>query len=362
LDDDIPGIDDDAFILYTSGSTSQPKGVRLTHRGVVENGFHIGERQGLRQGDRVLLPVPLFWSYGCANALLAAFTHGAALVLQARFEAAAALDLIECHGCTAIYTLPGITSALIREPTFAPARTLSLRTGLTIGTAADVRAAAETLGAHEICNIYGASETYGNCCVTPHDWPLERRMACQGPPLPGNTIRIRNMDGDDILPAGVVGRVEVKGYVMPGYHGASSALNATVFTADGFFKTGDLGQIDSDGAIVFASRESEMIKKGGINVSPAEVEDVLMQHEDIAAAAVVGMPDEAKGEIVVAFVVPVAGRPLVPSAVLAHCRRMASSYKVPDRVFIRDSLPTTNTGKLLRRDLRATAIALAKTT
>jgi fatty-acyl-CoA synthase len=361
FDADASDPDDDAWILYTSGSTSHPKGVRLTHRGVIQNGFNIGERQGLVPGDRVFASAPLFWSYGCANALPAAFGHGATLVLQPRFEPHGALDLIEQHQCTAIYTLPGITNALVRDPGFAPARTKSLRTGVTIGGAADIHAAAETLGVRNICNIYGASETYGNCCVTPHDWPLDKRAACQGPPLPGNTVRIRAMDSDRILPMGEVGRVEVKGHITPGYHGASAALNATAFTTDGYFKTGDLGQIAADGTFVFASRESEMIKKAGINVSPAEVEDILLRHADIAAAAVVGVPDAERGEIVVAFVIAESGRALDPRAIADYCRGVASSYKVPDKIFVRDSLPTTNTGKLLRKDLRETAITLTKT-
>lgn len=360
LDADASDAEDDAWILYTSGSTSYPKGVRLKHRGVIENGFNIGERQGLVPGDRVFASAPLFWSYGCANALPAAFGHGAALVLQPRFEPREALDLIEAHQCTGIYTLPGITNALVRDPGFAPARTKSLRTGVTIGGAADVRAAANTLGVRDICNIYGASETYGNCCVTPHEWPLDKRAAGQGPPLPGNTVRIRAIGSDDILPMGEVGRVEVKGYITPGYQGASAALNATAFTPDGYFKTGDLGQIAPDGTFVFASRESEMIKKAGINVSPAEVEDILLSHADIAAAAVVGVPDVEKGEIVVAFVIPEHGQALDPRAISDYCRNVASSYKVPDKIFVRDSLPTTNTGKLLRKDLRETAITLTK--
>jgi fatty-acyl-CoA synthase len=353
--------DRDAFILYTSGSTSHPKGVRFKHYGIIENGFNIGERQGLAPNDRILVPAPLFWSYGCANALPAAFTHAAGIVLLSRFESRQALDLIETHQCTGIYTLPGITNALIRDSNFSSRRTSSLRTGVSIGGAADIYAAAEVLGVPDICNIYGSSETYGNCCVTPHDWPLNKRASCQGPPLPGNTVRIRALDDERILAAGEIGRVEVKGYVTPGYHGASAALNTTSFTSDGYFKTGDLGQITHDGNFVFAGRESEMIKKSGINVSPAEVEDILLGHADVAAAAVVGVPDSETGEMVVAFIVPENNRTLDPQVVADYCRAVASSYKVPDKIFIRDSLPTTNTGKLLRKDLRLAAISLVQT-
>ena len=191
---DGPSAVDDAIIIYTSGSSSQPKSVPLSHYGMIENGFNIGERQGYGPDDRVLLAPPLFWSYGNANAMSATLTHGATLVLQGKFDAGEALGLIERHRCTALYTMPAITSALISHPAFQPERTRTLRTGLTIGAPQDVLAAAQVLGAAEICNVYGQTESYGNCCVTWHHWPLQRRANCQGLPLPGVKIRIVHAD------------------------------------------------------------------------------------------------------------------------------------------------------------------------
>jgi len=159
--------EDDALILYTSGSSARPKAVRLRHGAVIENGFNIGQRMHLGPDDRVLLAPPLFWSYGAANALPATLTHGATLVLQGRFEPGEWLGLIERRRCTAVYTLPSMTGAALRHPEFRRERVKSLRTGLMIGSPEEVRAAAEELGADQICNIYGATETYGNCCVTP---------------------------------------------------------------------------------------------------------------------------------------------------------------------------------------------------
>jgi len=340
--------EDDAIIIYTSGSSSRPKSVPLSHGGIIENGFNIGERQGYSPIDRVLLAPPLFWSYGSANALSAVLTHGATLVLQSRFEPGEALDLIEQHHCTALYTLPAITAALISHPEFRPERTKTLRTGLTIGTAQDVVTAADVLGAREICNVYGQTETYGNCCVTWHHWPLERRAACQGPPLPGVTIRIA--DG---------GMIEVKGHVMRGYIGASASQTEAAMTADGFFRTGDMGELTATGDIRFIGRTTEMIKKGGINISPAEVEDVLMRHPAVALAGVVGVPDPTQGELIAAFVVPKPGQTLTEAALAAHCRELASRYKVPDFISFREALPVTATGKLLRRDLKTLAAAFS---
>jgi fatty-acyl-CoA synthase len=343
---------DDALILYTSGSNARPKAVRLQHGAIIENGFAIGERMRLGADDRVLLAPPLFWSYGAVNALPATVTHRATLVLQSRFEPGEWLDLIERHRVTAVYTLPSMTGAALRHDEFRPERVKSLRTGLMIGSPEEVRIAAEELGVREICNIYGSTETYGNCCVTPCDWPLDRRMHSQGPPLPGVTLRIVDAASGHGLPPGETGAVEAAGYVTPGYAGASAAHNVTAFTADGYFRTGDLGFLDGEGDFHFAARDAEIIKRAGINVSPAEVESVLLQHPGVAQAAVVGAASGERGEAIVAFVVPHPGATPDADALREHCRALASSYKVPDYIEIRAALPVTETGKILRRTLK----------
>jgi fatty-acyl-CoA synthase len=346
---------DPLVILYTSGSSNRPKAVPLDHFATIENGFNIGERQGLVRGDHVLISIPLFWSYGAVNALPATLSHGAALVLQSHFEAGGALDLIEREKCTAIYTLPAITNALIAHPNFRSDRTASLRAGVTIGAPQDITKAAQELGVDQICNIYGGTENYGNCCVTPHDWPLERRAASQGPPLPGVSVRIRDPKTSRLQGPRELGEIEVRGYLTRGYVGDSSRFNAETFTDDGFFKTGDLGSLDDDGTMHFAGRRSEMIKRSGINVSPAEVEDALQQHVDVGLAGVTGLEEASRGEIIVAYVVARPGHEIDPPSVLAFCREQLSRYKLPDRLIVADSLPLTATGKLMRRELKAMA-------
>ena len=355
-------VDDPALILYTSGSTSYPKAVPLLHHQIIENGFNIGERQGLTPDDRVLLSPPLFWSYGSANAMLATFGHGAALVLQGRFEAGESLDLIEKERCTSLYTMPGMTAAMLAHKDFRRERTRTLRTGVTIGTPQDVGTVANELGAREICNIYGQTESCGNCAVAWHHWPLELRMHVQGPPLPGVSIRIVDEATGQPVGPNTPGLIEVKGNVTPGYDGVSAENNAKAFTADGFFRTGDMGQLTPEGHLQFLARTTEMIKRAGINIAPAEVEEVLRTHPDVAEAGVVGAPDPDKDEIVLAFVVAKPGKTLTEDILRAHCRAEAASYKTPDRVEIRDSLPTTATGKLMRSELKNLAAKLGPRT
>ena len=150
----------------------------------------------------------------------------------------------------------------------------------------------------------------------------------------------------------------MKGNLTPGYDGASADNNARSFTADGYFRTGDLGMLTPEGDVVFLARTTEMIKRAGINIAPAEVEDVLRHHPGVAEAAVVGAPDPEKGEIVIAFVVAKPGVRLTEEILRAHCRAEAASYKTPDRVEFCDALPTTATGKLMRSQLMTLAAKL----
>lgn len=346
-----------AVVLYTSGSTAQPKAVPLLHFGLIENGFHIGERLGLGGEDRVWLGSPLFWSYGCANALMATFTHGATLVLQEQFVPAAAIALIEANACTAAYLLPTLIHALLGDPSFDSRRVATLRTGLTIGSPDEVRLAAESLGVTSICNLYGSTEVYGNCCVTPHWASLDERLTSQGPPLPGVTLRIVNPQTAAIEPVGAVGEIQVKGYLTPGYIGVDM-VSSGVFTDDGFYRSGDLGYLDERGWLHYVSRESDMIKTSGINVAPLEVEQCLLGFDGVGEVGVVGVPDTVRGELVVAYVVATSGHRLDEPTLIASCRESLASYKVPARVVIVDDLPKTDTGKLSRKLLRELATTM----
>lgn len=344
-----------AFVLYTSGSTSTPKAVPLCHRDLVVNGFHIGERMGLSAADRVWLGSPLFWSYGCANALMATVTHGASLVLQEHFTPDGAADLFARERVTAAYLLPTIIDGLVTEAAEEVRAVESLRTGLTIGRPDVIGRAVTELGIPDICNIYGSTETYGNCCVTDHRMPLERRRVTQGRPLPGVEIRIVD-DSGGVLPAGEPGEAQVRGRLTPGYLG-DDAATAAAFTPDGWYRTGDRLTLGADGCVAFVDRTGDMIKTSGINVSPAEVEGFLAGHPGVREVLVVGAPHPSKDEVAVAFVVA-HGPSLTADQLIQHAKRNIAGYKVPWLVVIVDELPRTGTGKLVRRGLRERAAAL----
>ena len=347
------GPDDVWCILYTSGSTATPKGVRLTHGGVIENAFAIGERQHLSAADRLWLAVPLFWSFGSANALPAILTHGGCVVMQESFEAGEALELLERERCSVYYGMANMARAILRHPDRARCALASMRTGLTIGLPEDVAMTMEAVAARELCNVYGSTETYGNCAVTDAHDPLPLRLHTQGLPLPGMEIRVVHPDTRAVLPAGDVGELCVRGHVTPGYHRAPE-LTAGAFDREGFFLTGDLGLVGDDGRVRFRGRLKEMIKTGGINVAPLEVEEVLLQHPDVLQVHVVGVPDRDKGELVAAALELRPGATAAAGTLLAFCRERLASYKIPAKLAFRkaEEFPRTPTGKIHKPGLR----------
>lgn len=347
-----------AMVLYTSGSTARPKAVQLTHGAAVEHAAQVAERMGIRPGDRVFVPVPLFWSYGGANALAVSLVTGSAIVLQETFDAGGALDLVERYGCTVAYTLPNITQALLDHPSFAPERVASMRGGMTIGASRDVRAAAEELRITEICNAYGSTELYGGAAVTPHTWSVDHRCTSQGLPLPGMRVRILDPETGAEMPAGEPGEIVVAGHVTPGYLDQPEET-AAAFTPDGAFRTGDLGYLDGDGELHFVGRASEMIRTGGINISPLEVEDFLLAHPAVLEAVVVGADEAARGQVAIAFVRVGALGETDEEELRGFCRERIASYKVPARIVIgTEELPRTTTGKVARADLRTEAVRI----
>lgn len=350
--------EDTAFVVYTSGSTKQPKAVPLAHRNLIVNGFHIGERLRLGGEDRVWFASPLFWSFGCANALMATMTHQACFVLQERFEAREAAELMRREHVTAAYLLPTMSEALEAAVPDELRALECLQTGVTIGRPDEVERAAVTLGISGICNVYGATETYGNCCVTDRQQPLDERLHTQGQPLPGVELRIVEPETGDRLDIGAVGELHVRGRITPGYLNDDEA-NAAAFSPDGWYRTGDRMTINSDGSVTYLGRLSDMIKTSGINVSPAEVETFLSTHPDIAQAVVLGAPHPTRDEVVVAFVVP-RDDALTAETVIQYCRDNIASYKVPWVVSLVPSLPQTGTGKVSRRDMLDAATSLVR--
>jgi fatty-acyl-CoA synthase len=343
--------DDVAMLLYTSGSTATPKGILLQHGHWITNSFHIGERQHVSSEDRAWLAVSLFWSFGCVNALPNMLTHGACVVLQEHFDAGQALALIEQERCSIVYVTPNMVQAMLDHPD-RPTRDLScLRSGATIGTPEQI-AQVVSLGARDICNIYGLSETYGNCAVIDAAEPLQVRLQSVGAPLPGVTVRIAHIETGQPLAAGEVGEIRIRGPLFLAYYKEPEKTRES-FDADGYFRTGDLGLLDEQGRLYYRGRLKEMIKSGGINIAPVEVEEILMRHPAVLTAYVIGVPHPTLDEALVAILIAQPGMQVSAQTLKAYCQGELAAYKVPSRFHFTtpDQLPLTTTGKLQKMKL-----------
>ncbi|MDA1097353.1 MAG: AMP-binding protein [Proteobacteria bacterium] len=343
--------DDVACILYTSGSTARPKGVPLQHWGLIDNMWEIGERMHLGPDDRLWFAVSLFWSFGCVNALFAVMSHGGSMVLQHHFDAGEALRLIEAERCTVFYGTPNIALALAEHPDRTRRDLSSLRTGAAIGTPEQMQLIVD-LGVGQICNVYGLTEAYGNSAVTDAAAPVAQRLVASGEPLRGVELQVRDLETGQPLPRGQVGEIALRGHIMPGYLNDPETTAASM-TADGFLLTGDLGLVDAKGWVQFQGRRKELIKSGGINVAPAEIEAVLRGHEAVASVFVTGLPDPRLDQAIGAVVVLQADASVSEDALRQHCRQSLAAYKVPQHfVFVAASaLPVTSTEKLQRNRL-----------
>ena len=343
--------EDAALLLYTSGSTSLPKGVLLAHRGLIENMWEIGCRLHMEPDDRVWVAVSLFWGLGCVNALFAAFTHAAAIVLQESFEAGAALSLIAREGCTLLYGTPNMLAALMDHPERGLYDLRAVKKCATIGSPDQMRRAIVEL-APLTCQIYGLTEAYGNSAVTDANDALEARATTVGFPLPGQSIRIVDPESGRALPQRGTGEIRVKGQTMIGYH-RDPQRSAEAFDEEGWLKTGDLGFFGADGRLRFRGRIKEMVKSGGINIAPAEVEEVLQAHPEVKEAYVIGLKDPVRDEIVAAVIIARPGSDPSAEALAAHCRKALAAYKIPRqwRFVAETALPLTVTGKLQKNRL-----------
>src|SRR5258708_2709393 len=339
-----------AFILYTAGSGGAAKGVMMRQGQCIENAYAIGERQRMGPSERLWLAVSLAWSFGAANALPAIMSHGGTIVLQEVFEPGEALRIFEAERISVVYTISNMVNALVTHPDLKRFDRSTLRTGVTTGLPEEIRRAIEDLGASQICQATGGTETYGNCCVSDALEPPEIRMTSNGRPPP----RVEGIVVDPVTrlpgPTGQIGEFTVRGkYLSPGYW--HDPERTAEHFRDGTYVPGDLAFFDDDGRVHFVGRVNEMIKTGGINVSPAEVENFLVTHPAIREAYVFGVPHEEKGEIAVACVQLADGANLTVPELLAYCRERIATFKIPSRVeFVTaDEIPHTSTGKVNRR-------------
>jgi acyl-CoA synthetase (AMP-forming)/AMP-acid ligase II len=342
-------------ILFTSGTTGVPKGVVMTHGRTLGVATDWVAMTGLGPDDRYLMVNPYFHMFGLKAGILASVAAGATMYPEPVFDADRALARVAAERITVLPGAPTLYQSLLDHPERDRHDLSSLRVAVT--GAADIpveliRRVASELPFSLIVTGYGLTEAGTASATSPDDDP-ETIATTVGRARPGFEIRI--VDGDRDLPAGETGEILLRGpSVMAGYLDDPAATAATL-SADGWLRTGDLGVVDERGCLRIVGRSKDMFIVGGFNAYPAEIENHLLRHPEVAQAAVIGIPDERLGEVGMAFVVTRSGATDRGDEILAWCRDQMANYKVPRAIEILPELPVNATGKVVKDELRARA-------
>jgi fatty-acyl-CoA synthase len=357
---DLPDVKpmDAAQIQYTSGTTGFPKGALLHHRGLVNNARYCFERMGVRDGDTVLNFMPMFHTSGCAVLTLGAVQFGCRMIIARIFDPPKMLDIIEGERVELLLGVPTTLVGLLEAQAARP-HDVAVRIAVAGGSMVPpelVRQVRSVFGC-DFETVYGQTESSPLLTQTLASDTLEDLCETVGPALPHVELSIRDPGTGAVVPVGQVGEICARGYVVMLGYNDNPAATAAAIDADGWLHTGDLGTMDARGYVRVTGRVKEMIIRGGENLFPAEIENVLLEHPDVIEVAVVGVPHARWGEEVACFVRLSSGASLDPGALRAHCRTQLAPQKTPAHWIAIDVWPLTGSGKIQKFVLRDRFVA-----
>ena len=346
---------------YTSGTTGFPKGVMLTHRNILNNGYYIGERQKFTEEDRLCITVPLFHCFGIVLAVMAIITHRATMVMIELFDPLMVLGAVQKEKCTALYGVPTMFIAEFSHPMFDIFDLSSLRTGIMAGSPCPIEAmkkVVKDMHMTEITSVYGLTEGSPGFTQTSVDDPLEKRVETVGKPLPNCEVKIVDPETGETLGTNQTGEICCKGYnVMKGYYKMPEKTKE-VIDGDGWLHSGDLATCDEEGYYSIVGRIKDMIIRGGENIYPREIEEFIHTIDSIMDVQVVGIPDEKYGEIIGAFIIKEEGSQLTSEDIRDYASNKIARYKVPKHIFFVQEFPLTASGKIMKFKLRDQAVEI----
>ena len=346
---------------YTSGTTGFPKGVMLTHRNILNNGYYIGERQKFTEEDRLCITVPLFHCFGIVLAVMAIITHRATMVMIELFDPLMVLGAVQKEKCTALYGVPTMFIAEFSHPMFDIFDLSSLRTGIMAGSPCPIEAmkkVVKDMHMTEITSVYGLTEGSPGFTQTSVDDPLEKRVETVGKPLPNCEVKIVDPETGETLGTNQTGEICCKGYnVMKGYYKMPEKTKE-VIDGDGWLHSGDLATCDEEGYYSIVGRIKDMIIRGGENIYPREIEEFIHTIDGIMDVQVVGIPDEKYGEIIGAFIIKEEGSQLTSEDIRDYASNKIARYKVPKHIFFVQEFPLTASGKIMKFKLRDQAVEI----
>jgi acyl-CoA synthetase (AMP-forming)/AMP-acid ligase II len=349
--------DDVSDILFTSGTTGDPKGAVCTHGQVVRAFADWASVVGLRHGDRYLVINPFFHAFGYKAGIVAALTAGATVFPQAVFDIPMAMEMVAEHRITMLPGPPAIYQTFLNHPDVDLSKLQSLRLAVTGAAAVPVELVERMkseLGFETVVTGYGLTEASGIATMCRHDDDPVTISTTSGRAIPGVEVRIVD-DGGREVPRLQPGEVVVRGYNVMREYFEDPEQTAEAIDADGWLHTGDIGVMDERGYVAITDRKKDMFITGGFNAYPAEIERLLLLHPDIAQVAVIGVPDERLGEVGMAFVVPTAGSSPDPEALAAWAKGSMAGFKAPRQVRVVEALPMNASGKVLKTELRGWA-------
>ena len=346
--------DDAAQVQYTSGTTGFPKGALLHHRGLTNNARLVFARAGCAPGETMINFAPMFHTSGCACLTLGAAQIGGRMIIAKLFDPPRMLDLIQSERVGFLLGVPTMLIGLLEAQSLQPRDVSSVKMALSGGAMVPpelVRRVKSVFGC-DFTTVYGQTESSPVVTQTKGDDSLEDLCETVGQPLAQTDVSIRDPATNAVAPLGAVGEICARGYcIMLGYNDNPQATAAAV-DVKGWLHTGDLGTMDARGYVRVTGRVKEMIIRGGENLFPAEIENTLLEHPDVAEVAVVGIPDERWGEIVACFLRLSAGAQLDRNALIAHCRARIAPQKTPARWIEVQEWPLTGSGKIQKFVLR----------
>ena len=362
LDECIAAQDLDTVInmQYTSGTTGFPKGVMLTNRNIVNNGYWIGEGLGLTPNDRLCVPVPFFHCFGCVIGVLGAYTHACAVVPLVTFDPLRALQYIDAERCTTLFGVPTMFIAELEQLDYHNLDMSSLRTGIMAGALCPeplMRKVMDRMHLTELAIAYGLTEASPGITLTPRDDSVELRTQTVGIALPDVEVKIVDPATGDECESGVAGELCCRGYnVMKGYYNNPKAT-AEAIDSEGWLHTGDQATRDDKGYVRITGRIKELIIRGGENIAPKEIEDLLRGNPKIVDVYVYGVPDERLGEEVAAAIKLKPGETATTDEIREFCDGRIARFKIPRLIRFVDSFPMTASGKVQKFKLRETHVA-----
>ena len=353
------GGDDVCHILFTSGTTGAPKGAMLTHSQVCRAYLVFAEVVGLQEGDRYLIVLPFFHSFGLHAGVLCCLMKGATIYPLLVFDPVATMQYIDAEGITAFPGAPAMYQAILNDPAVDSFQASTLRLAILGAAVIPVELISEMrgrLGIETVVTGYGITEGSGIVTMCRYDDPPEVVALTSGRPLPGVDLRLVDDDGN-VVGRDEPGEVLVRGYTLMRGYLDDPEQTAEAIDGDGWLHTGDIGVLRGDGNLMITDRKKDMYMVGGFNAYPAEIENIMLANPAVGQVAVVGMPDARLGEVGIAYVIPRPGVVADPAAIVEWCRREMANYKAPRVVEIVDSLPLNASGKVLKYELRARAAA-----